>query len=64
MKRSKRVFRVEDNPRNRGNEPLVLIDDTDTVVRVHDTPRVLIDIALETLGADVVIHGAERWELE
>jgi len=60
----KRVFRVEQNSRDRGGEPLVLLDETDTVIRVGQSVRVLIDLALEELGADTVIHANERWELQ
>ena len=59
-----RVYRIEQNTRDRGSEPLVLLDETDTVIRVGQSVRVLIDIALEELGADQVIHANERWELE
>lgn len=57
MPSKKRVFRIEQNVSDAGGSPLVLIDDTDTVVRTGDRPGVLADIAFDTLGADEVWHG-------
>lgn len=60
----KRQFHISDNVADRGDSPLVLIDDTGTVVRVGDRSQVLAEIALCELGADEVIHQDQRWELE
>ncbi len=60
----KRQFHITDNAADRGGSPLILIDDTDTVVRIGDRPQVLAEIALCELGADEVIHEDQRWELE
>jgi hypothetical protein len=57
MPSKKRVFRIEQNTNDPGGVPLILIDDTDTVVRTGDRAGVLADIAFDTLGADEVWHG-------
>ena len=52
--RHKRTFRITDND---GDEraPYALLDDSDTVVRVHHQISVLSDLAFD-LGADEVRH--------
>lgn len=60
-----RSFRIEDNARDRGSEPLVLIDEqSDEVVRVHQSAEFLVDLAFAELRADVVIHDDEKWRLD
>lgn len=57
MPSKKRVFKIETNVSDPGGSPLVLIDDSDEVVRTGDRAAVLADIAFDTLGADEVWHG-------
>jgi hypothetical protein len=59
----KRQFRIIDNMADTGGIPLVLVDDTDTVIRTGDSPRVLADTAF-TLGADEVRHDESHMEIE
>jgi hypothetical protein len=56
MKQAKRKFRIEDNVTGEG---LVLIDETDTVVRVDDKASYLAELAF-SLGADEVAHN-QTW---
>lgn len=55
----KRIFRIDENAVGDEKSPYALIDDTDTIVRVHDRPSVLASIGFD-LGADEVVHGY-RW---
>jgi hypothetical protein len=57
--RTKRVFRIEENAGDPDGEArLALHDDSDQVVRVHTSPRVLADIAFDR-GADEVQHNED-----
>lgn len=56
-KPAKRRFRITENPAGpEGGPAWALHDDTDEIVRVHTSPRVLADIAFDALGADEVTH--------
>lgn len=58
-KPAKRRFRITENPAGpEGGAPWALHDDTDEIVRVHTSPRVLADIAFD-IGADEVTHGRD-----
>lgn len=55
-----RKFRVEENAGDvDGSAPFALHDDTDQIVRVGSSPRLLSDIAFENLGADEVAHDGK-----
>ncbi len=58
--RTKRVFRIENNSASDDRSLYALIDDTDTIVRVHDRPSVLASIGFDVYGADEVKHEY-RW---
>ena len=56
-KTDKRRFRIAENAGDPGGDaPWALHDDNDEIVRVHASPRVLADLAFDSLGADEVSH--------
>lgn len=56
LKREKRKFRIDDNAAGDERFPFVLIDETDTIVRVGTKPSTLAALGFD-LGADEVEHA-------